>query len=378
MNFSGFLGVLASVSHVLSLAGSSIIEALPQSSLRKEPILQNSPAITSPSLHSARFATLTKLPGFADKRYALANGSQLGFTPRDGWQTLLEEFTRPQLAVQVVGQKFQVKIKGHVVAEVTSQDQAALMVWQLQRMALNPDFDAQNLHLGLSLRPGMPEATPVGKIENEVLFWSDRRLTPQVQENAELTAIAWVNNLRAALDVPRLSLAEAQSQMHNLVPTDQRLRGTASWYGSYFHGRQTATGEIFDQNDLTAAHPSLPFGTFLKVTNLLSGEQVIVRINDRGPYWDDRSLDLSRQAALCLNSESKGVVPYEAIVMQPVQPMQTLKNTASISQEQHPDQIRSHRIGQKVARLIRSPFTQSGQPKQSGQYTQSESIQSGQ
>ena len=164
-------------------------------------------------------------------------------------------------------------------------------------------------------------------------------------------AIAWVNNLRAALDVPILSLAEAQSQMHDLVPTDQRLKGTASWYGPYFHGRQTATGEIFDQNDLTAAHPSLPFGTYLKVTNLLTGNRVIVRINDRGPYWGDRSLDLSRQAALCLNSESEGVVPYEAIVMQPTQ---TLRNAVSVAQQRMGQKGMGHKdwTTQKLARLI--------------------------
>ena len=244
------------------------------------------------------------------------------------------------------------------------------MVWQLQQMALNPDFDPNSLHPGLSLRPGMLNAAPVGKVENEVLFWVDRPLVSpmqvsqiqatQTQENAELTAIAWVNNLRAALDVPELSLAEAQSQMYDLVPTNQRLKGTASWYGPYFHGRQTATGEIFDQNDLTAAHPSLPFGTYLKVTNLLTGKRVIVRINDRGPYWGDRSLDLSRQAALCLNGESKGVMPYEAIVMQSVQ---TLRNTASVPQMQRPDQkvIGQRLASQKLARLLQPVSTQSGQ-----------------
>ncbi|NJR39421.1 MAG: septal ring lytic transglycosylase RlpA family protein [Leptolyngbyaceae cyanobacterium CSU_1_4] len=240
------------------------------------------------------------------------------------------------------------------------------MVWQLQQMTLDSDFDPKSLYPGLSLRPGLPDPIPVGKIENEVLFWIDRRLTPQIQENTELTAIAWVNNLRAALNVSRLSLAEAQSQMHDLVPTDQRLKGTASWYGPYFHGRQTATGEIFDQNKLTAAHPSLPFGTFLKVTNLLSGQQVVVRINDRGPYWGDRSLDLSRQAALCLNSEAKGVVPYEAIVMQPTH---TLKNMASLPQGQRTGQkVMAQRLaGQTVAWLLQPPSIPSMPPIQSEQ-----------
>lgn len=77
----------------------------------------------------------------------------------------------------------------------------------------------------------------------------------------------------------------------------QTISGTASWYGPQFHGRETANGETFNMNDLTAAHPSLPFGTQVRVTNETNGEEVIVRINDRGPYAGDREIDLSRQAA---------------------------------------------------------------------------------
>jgi len=355
MNSLGFLGTLASVGNFLFFSSFALgVGIFPQQFFGEESIIpKTSSAIAAYPLHSAKFATLVRLSPPTDKRYILTDVPRIEFTPRDGWQTLLQEFVRPQLAVQSIGQKFQVQVKGQIVAEVASQDQANLMVWQLQQMALNPDFDPK------SLRPGMLNAIPVGKVKNEVLFWIDRHLASLAQENTELTAIAWINNLRAALDVPTLSLAEAQSQMHDLVPTDQRLKGTASWYGPYFHGRQTATGEIFDQNDLTAAHPSLPFGTYLKVTNLLTGNRVIVRINDRGPYWGDRSLDLSRQAALCLNSESKGVVPYEAIVMQPTQP---LKDTAPIAQQGIGQKSVVHRrASQKLARLIQPISIQSGQ-----------------
>jgi rare lipoprotein A (peptidoglycan hydrolase) len=348
MNFLGFFGMLASVGNLLSLTNFSFgVGNLPQQSSREISINQNaSLAIASRPLHSAKFATLSKFAGFAGKRYTLIAAPQMALTPRDGWQTLLDGFTRPQLAVQSMGQKFQVQLKGNVVAEVTSQDQADLMIWQLQRLALNPDFDPKNL------RPGLINARPVGKVKNQILFWIDRRLTLPAQQNGELMAIAWINNLRTALNVPKLSLAEAQGHMYGLVPTAQRLKGTASWYGPYFNGRQTATGEIFNQNDLTAAHPSLPLGTYLKVTNLLTGKRVIVRINDRGPYWGDRSLDLSRQAARCLNSESKGVVPYEAIVMQPNTP---LIGAASAKQKQRTGQ---KLVGQKLAELPQSISTQ--------------------
>lgn len=73
--------------------------------------------------------------------------------------------------------------------------------------------------------------------------------------------------------------------------------GKASWYGPGFHGKKTASGEIFNQNALTAAHPELPFGSKVKVTNLANGKKVVVTINDRGPYHDDRIIDLSKAAA---------------------------------------------------------------------------------
>ncbi|HTO58412.1 MAG TPA: septal ring lytic transglycosylase RlpA family protein [Pseudomonadales bacterium] len=76
--------------------------------------------------------------------------------------------------------------------------------------------------------------------------------------------------------------------------------GTASWYGPGFHGNPTSSGEIYDQNDLTAAHQTLPLGTRVAVTNLRNGRSVEVRINDRGPFVDDRIIDLSHAAARSL------------------------------------------------------------------------------
>lgn len=83
--------------------------------------------------------------------------------------------------------------------------------------------------------------------------------------------------------------------------------GGASWYGPGFHGRTSANGETFDQYALTAAHRSLPFGTYVLVTNLYNGRQVTVRINDRGPYAGDRIIDLSMGAAEQIGLVSSGV-----------------------------------------------------------------------
>ena len=83
--------------------------------------------------------------------------------------------------------------------------------------------------------------------------------------------------------------------------------GGASWYGPGFHGRLTASGEVYNQYDITAAHRSLPFGTRVLVTNLYTGQQVTVRINDRGPYAGDRVIDLSAGAAEQIGLISSGV-----------------------------------------------------------------------
>ena len=81
------------------------------------------------------------------------------------------------------------------------------------------------------------------------------------------------------------------------APKDKIASGLASWYGPGFHGRRTASGETFDTNDLTAAHRTLPFGTRVRVVNERNGREVVVRINDRGPFAHGRVIDLSRAAA---------------------------------------------------------------------------------
>jgi|SRR6266481_1805312 rare lipoprotein A len=83
--------------------------------------------------------------------------------------------------------------------------------------------------------------------------------------------------------------------------------GTASWYGDYFQGRPTASGEPYNMYDLTAAHPTLPLGSFVRVTNLRNGRAVVVRINDRGPVVPGRIIDLSYNTARVLQFKSQGL-----------------------------------------------------------------------
>jgi rare lipoprotein A len=91
-------------------------------------------------------------------------------------------------------------------------------------------------------------------------------------------------------------------------PRPVRARGDlASWYGAWHHGRLTASGEAFDMEALTAAHPSFPLGTCLQVVHLANGRQVFVRVNDRGPYIPGRTIDLSYHAAELLDMVDDGV-----------------------------------------------------------------------
>jgi len=93
------------------------------------------------------------------------------------------------------------------------------------------------------------------------------------------------------------------------------IYGKASFYGSEFNGRKTANGEIYDENVLTAAHRTLPFGTFLSVTNTRNNRSVIVRINDRGPFHPHRILDVSKLAAEELDMIKYGVAEIEAEIL---------------------------------------------------------------
>lgn len=96
-------------------------------------------------------------------------------------------------------------------------------------------------------------------------------------------------------------------------------RGIASWYGTKFHGRTTSNGERYDVYEMTAAHKSLPLPTFVEVTNLDNGRKAVVRVNDRGPFHEDRVIDLSYAAAVKLGFANSGtaVVEVRAITTNP-------------------------------------------------------------
>ncbi len=97
-------------------------------------------------------------------------------------------------------------------------------------------------------------------------------------------------------------------------------RGIASWYGSKFHGRKTSNGEVFDMYAMTAAHKRLPLPTYVEVVNLENGRRVVVRVNDRGPFHENRVIDLSYAAAGRLGMLGKGTALVEVRAIDPRRP----------------------------------------------------------
>jgi rare lipoprotein A len=142
--------------------------------------------------------------------------------------------------------------------------------------------------------------------------------------NAEQDALLVANKLRRLLSSgdaaqpikqvegkPKAAAASADGAWN----ATQTYRGEASWYGPGFDGNLTANGERFNQNDLTAAHPSLPFGTKIRVTNQYNGRSVVVRVNDRGPYAGGRIIDLSAGSADVIGLTASGVAPVALEVL---------------------------------------------------------------
>jgi len=117
---------------------------------------------------------------------------------------------------------------------------------------------------------------------------------------------------------------------HKPKKTQPYQVGTASWYGEYFQGKQTASGEPYDMRDFTAAHPTLPLGSYVKVTNLKNGRAVVVRVNDRGPVVDGRIIDVSYNAARALGFRERGLQRVRLDIYHP-QTVAELQSVASLN-----------------------------------------------
>ena len=141
---------------------------------------------------------------------------------------------------------------------------------------------------------------------------------------AQGLALALLVGLGAAQGPAKAGSTDHKTAAVNRAPTGSVAKnahpyqvGTASWYGEDFEGKPTASGEPYNMYELTAAHPSLPLGTFVRVTNLRNRRAVVVRINDRGPVVAGRIIDVSYSAAKVLSFQSQGIQRVRLDVVPP-------------------------------------------------------------
>lgn len=130
-------------------------------------------------------------------------------------------------------------------------------------------------------------------------------------------AVPRAEPVRSATSRPYVVMGRSYTPMTALQP--YKARGIASWYGRRYHGKQTSSGEIYDMYAMTAAHTTLPIPSYARVTNIANGKSVVVRINDRGPFIDDRLIDLSYTAAHKLGVLAGGSAMVEVETLIPGQ-----------------------------------------------------------
>jgi rare lipoprotein A len=160
----------------------------------------------------------------------------------------------------------------------------------------------------------------------ELVQISNKTLLPDTTRNLAQDALQATNRLRRLMgNAPPLRKIAGIPQQRQVTqvavgPIRMEISGVASWYGPGFHGNRSASGEIYNQNAMTAAHRSLPFGTRVLVTNMNNGRSTVVRINDRGPFVRGRVIDLSAAAARVLGIVNTGIAPVKLQVLDPSQP----------------------------------------------------------
>ena len=127
-------------------------------------------------------------------------------------------------------------------------------------------------------------------------------------------AVPQLEPLKSGAMRPYAVMGQSYTPMTTLTP--YKARGSASWYGRRYHGKQTSSGEIYDMYSMSAAHPVLPIPSYVRVTHLANGKSVVVRVNDRGPFIDNRLIDLSYTAAYKLGVLAGGsaLVEVESII----------------------------------------------------------------
>lgn len=154
----------------------------------------------------------------------------------------------------------------------------------------------------------------IARVDNEVIFTIDKKMAEVEKTKQSLLTMKWIDNLRSSLGGIPFDYQVSRG-LKNYSRGVQY--GYASWYGNVFHGRNTASGEVYNMNDYTAAHRSLPLGTPVVVTNLGTGRSILVKVNDRGPFSHPgkRVLDLSRNAFKAIAPLGSGVIKIKMDVL---------------------------------------------------------------
>lgn len=182
------------------------------------------------------------------------------------------------------------------------------------------------------------------------------------------------NILRAILALATaLAMASCAPYQARKLPLKHHSDGIASWYGPGFHGRKTASGERYNQRDLTAAHKTLPFGSTIQVTNMDNGKSVVVRINDRGPFVRGRVIDLSRAAAEKIGMMGTGTARVELASISSLEDGAESNETQAETEPGSPLKKRNSLASAKGPSVSEKPISRNGvvwvisqQPKEEG------------
>jgi rare lipoprotein A len=178
--------------------------------------------------------------------------------------------------------------------------------------ALNKAHAAGNLRAD-KITPGRRNNHYVILAGRDTLLTVDDKVAAQAGTRPAMLTLRWLDNLRTAMGGTPFSTASRGGLGLGGALMGRTMTGHASWYGPGFHGRRAASGERFDQNKMTAAHKTLPFGTVLLVTNTANNRSCLVRINDRGPYVAGRMIDLSAAAARSIGISGVGQVRLDIL-----------------------------------------------------------------
>jgi rare lipoprotein A len=197
----------------------------------------------------------------------------------------------------------------------------AARVNQLHREGVNAE---QILVSWQPERGNVPEHYVIEANKAKLVAINAETILPDSTKSSEKDAIQAANRLRRLIGgaAPLTEVANKPKRQNEErlslgpIKISMRMDGMASWYGPGFDGNLSASGEVFNQEAMTAAHKSLPFGTRVQVTNLDNGRSVVVRINDRGPYAGGRVIDLSAAAARLLGLMQSGVAPVRLEILE--------------------------------------------------------------